>query len=108
MQCNLLFCYKSAKDVFFCIKREEKKNLKCSDTKQLDLFFFSSGDNPVNAAGVSMESSQFSSEVLVTQVNIIMFTITFLCFIYICKLSGSDLVCGQLVICVKMRGFFFH
>lgn len=91
---NLLFCYKSAKDVltllFPILKmgvsfKMWKTFLKSSDTKQLDFFFFSAGDVPVNGTSVSMESSQFSSEVLVTQVNIIMFLITFFCFIYIYK-----------------------
>lgn len=57
------------------------------DKKSLFYLFISSsaGDAAVNDPCVSVESSQFSSEVLVTQVNMIMFSIIFytgtLCFI---------------------------
>ena len=39
-------------------------------------YFFSAGDVAVNDPSVSVESSQFSSEVLVTQVKIIIFAST--------------------------------
>lgn len=51
--------------------KKQKHISHISDTKQFDYFCFV-GDVPVNDTGVSMESSQFSSEVLVTQVNMIM------------------------------------
>lgn len=55
-------------------------------TKKVFLFdyFLSAGDAAVNDPCVSVESSQFSSDVLVTQVNMIIFSIIFytgtLCF----------------------------
>ena len=71
------------------------KNAQAFTYKAIRFFFFSAGDVPVNDSNV-VESSQFSSDVLVTQVDIIMFSITFFCFIYNYKyiifLSGSNLV----------------
>lgn len=37
--------------------------------RHIAVYYLSAGDVPVNDPSVSMESSQFSSEVLVTQVN---------------------------------------
>ncbi len=63
-----------------CLWEKKKLILKRLNTKQFD-YFLSAGDVPVNDPSVSMESSQFSSEVLVTQVNMI-YILNYFVFLY--------------------------